>query len=158
MKSICLRGEIHLLAFLFAYLLCVNWEIFRLSLLKSVLSFLTNQAVQFISCGIGCSCFSGNFLLSFLLWYDFKILIKSRGGGTFLCLVSSVNVQQKELFYLKAKYLVFHFLDLDGTILNLIWPKKFNKNRLNFHCFIQFSLFYALHDFWILVQIYKSII
>ena len=54
-----------------------------MSSLKSVLLFLTNQAAQFISCGIGCSNFSGNFLLSFLLWYDFKILAKWRGGGTF---------------------------------------------------------------------------
>ena len=34
-------------------------------------------------------------LLSFLLWYDFKILVKSRGGGTFWCLALSGNVQQK---------------------------------------------------------------
>ena len=36
--------------------------------------------------------FCGNFLLSFLLWYHFKILVKSRGGDTFLSLPSSVNV------------------------------------------------------------------
>ena len=29
------------------------------------------------------------------LWYDFKILVKSREGGTFLSLASSVNVWQK---------------------------------------------------------------
>ena len=29
------------------------------------------------------------------LWYDFKILVKSRGGGTFLCLALSVNVRQQ---------------------------------------------------------------
>ena len=60
-------------------------------LLKSVLPFLTNQAVRFTSCGIGRCYFSGNFLLSFLLWYDFKILVKSRGGGTFLSLAPSVS-------------------------------------------------------------------
>ena len=53
---------------------------------------MTNQAAQFISRGIGRSYFSGNFLLSFLLWYDFKILVKSRGGGTFLSIASFVNV------------------------------------------------------------------
>ena len=68
---------------------------FRVSLLKIVLSFFTNQAVQFISRGIGRSYFPGNFLLSFLLWYDFKILVKSKGGGIFLCLGLSINVQQK---------------------------------------------------------------
>ena len=47
---------------------------FCMSLLKSVLPF--NQAAWFISHGIGCSYFSRNFLVSFLLWYDFKILVK----------------------------------------------------------------------------------
>ena len=37
------------------------------------------------------SYFSGNFLLSFLLWYDTKILVKLRGGGTLLSLALSVN-------------------------------------------------------------------
>ena len=52
-----------------------------MSLMKSVLPFLTNQTRQFSSGGIACSYFFGNFLLSSLLWYDFKILVKSRGGG-----------------------------------------------------------------------------
>ena len=48
------------------------------------------------------------------------ILLKSRGGGTFLCLVLSVNIRQKKFFLkLKTEYPVC-FLDLDGTILNLI--------------------------------------
>ena len=129
-----------------------------MSLLKSVLPFLTNQAARFISCGIGRSYFSGNFFLSFLLWYDFKILVKSRGGGTFLSLASSVNVWQKQFFFqLKAEYLAFHFLDLSETILNLM-QVKINKNRQNFHRFLKFSLFYPLYDFRILVQIYQSII
>ena len=69
------------------------------------------------------SYFSGNFLLSFLLWYDFKILVKSRGGGTFLSLASSVLFGRSIFFFFfqfKAKYPVFHFLNLDRTILNLI--------------------------------------
>ena len=68
---------------------------FSVSLLKTVLPFLTNQAAQFISHGIGCSYFSQNLLLSFLLWYDFIIQVKSRGGKTFLCLALSVNIWQK---------------------------------------------------------------
>ena len=39
--------------------------------------------------------FLWGFSSSFLLWYDFKILVKSRGGGTFLSLALSVNVWQK---------------------------------------------------------------
>ena len=67
------------------------------------------------------SYFWGDFPLSFLLLYDFMILLKSRGGGTFLCLVLSVNIRQKKFFLkLKTEYPVFCFLDLDGTILNLI--------------------------------------
>ena len=54
-----------------------------------------HQAARFTSRGISRFYFSVNFLLSFLLWYDFKILVKSRGGGTFLSLASSVNVWQK---------------------------------------------------------------
>ena len=56
-----------------------------------------DQSSCTISHGIGCSYFSGNFLLSFLLWYDFKILVKSSGGGTFLSL-AFVNVWQKYFF------------------------------------------------------------
>ena len=92
MKSFCLREEIHLLARLLVCLLHVNWDIFHVSLLKSILLFLTNQAMQFISRGIGRCYFSGNFILTFFLWYDFKILVKSMGEGTFLCLASPVNV------------------------------------------------------------------
>ena len=54
--------------------------------------FLTNQSARFISCGIGHSYFLGNFQPSILLWYDFKIDVKSRRGGTFLCQALSVNI------------------------------------------------------------------
>ena len=47
MKSICVKGEIHLFACLLALLPCVRQEIFSMSLLRSVLPFLTNQAAQF---------------------------------------------------------------------------------------------------------------
>ena len=40
--------------------------------IESVLPFLTNQVVGFISRCFGCSYSSGNFFLSFLLWYDFN--------------------------------------------------------------------------------------
>ena len=148
MKSICLTGEIHLLACLLTSSPCVSQEIFRVSLLKSILLFLTNQAALFISRDIGRSYFSGNFLLSFLLWYDFKILVKSRGGATFLSLALPLK---KFFFQLKANY----FLDLDGTILNLVQP-KINKDRRNFHRFLKFLIFHLLYDFGILVQIYQS--
>ena len=66
-------------------------NIFCASLLKTVLAFF--QAAQFILCDIGHPYFSQNLLLSFLLWYDFKIQFKSRGGGTFLYLASSVKIR-----------------------------------------------------------------
>ena len=61
------------------------------------------------------------------------------------------------IFHLKTKYLTFHFLDLDGTILNVILP-KINEKRQNFHRFLKSALFYPLYDFRILIQIYQSII
>ena len=107
-----------------------------MSLLKSVLLFLTNQTAQFISHGISRCYFHGNFLLSFLLWYDFKILVKSRGGGTFLCLASSVNVRPNYFFFhLRAKYPVFIFL---------IWMEQFwfsRKLTKNIKIFIVFKSF-----------------
>ena len=106
-----------------------------------VLLFLTNQAAWFISRGIGGSYFSRNFVLSFILWYDLKILVKSRGGGTFLCLGLSVNVWQKYFFSI-------WILNVQSFIF-LIWMEQFriwfswklSKNIeifivfYNFHCF-----------------------
>ena len=60
--------------------------------------FLTNQSARFISCGIGRSYFLGNFQLSILLWFDFKIHFKSRRGDTFLCQAFSVNIRQRCFF------------------------------------------------------------
>ena len=68
---------------LVAWSLRVNQNFFRVSLLQSFFS-VFDQSSGFISRGIGRSYFPGNFLLSLLLLYDFKILFKSRGGGTFL--------------------------------------------------------------------------
>ena len=78
----------------------------------------------------------------FLSWYDFRILVKSRRGGAFLCLLTFDRIN---FFQLKAKYPVFHSLDLEGTILNLIQP-KINRKHQNFHCFLKFSIFYSLYS------------
>ena len=78
---------------------------------------LTNQAARFISRGIGRSYFSRNFLLWFLTWYYFRILVKPRRGGTFLCLASSVNVLQKFFFFIWR-------LNIPAFIF-LIWTKQF---------------------------------
>ena len=50
----------------------------------------------------------------------FQCLVFTSLSYAFLSLASSVNVWQKKFFQLKAKYPIFHFLDLDGKILNLI--------------------------------------
>ena len=120
-----------------------------MSLLKSFLLFLTNQAAWFISRGIGCSYFSRNFILSFVLWYDLKILVKSRGGGTFSCLALSVNVWQKYFFFFFIWINVLSFIFLIRMEQFWIWFSwKLTKNIeifivfYNFHCFFQFSLFY----------------
>ena len=122
---------------------------------QNVVQVLTNQAGWFISYGISCSYFSRNLILSFLLWHDFKVLVKSRGGGTFLCLASSVNFQ-KNFFWLKAKCPVFYFLDLDGEILNLIYL-KIRRNGQNF-VFESFFFLNSMDNFEIKVQIYQPII
>ena len=57
-------------------------------------------------------------IIPFMVWLQDSTQIK--GGGTFLCLATSVNIWQKYFFWLKTKYPTFHFLDLGGTILNLI--------------------------------------
>ena len=62
-----LSGGRNPLACLPGHLLVSCQEIFHVSLLKSVLPFLTNQAARFISHGIGRSYFSRSFLLSFFL-------------------------------------------------------------------------------------------
>ena len=132
---------------------CQLWNFLREFSEKSFAA-LTNQAARFISRGIGRSYFSRNFLLWFLTWYFFRILVKPKRWGTFLCLTSSVNVQQKYFcFHLKAKYPAFHFLDLDEANC-----RKLTKKRRNFHRLLKFSLFYPLYDFPIFVQIYQSII
>ena len=98
----------------------------------------------------------------YLTWYRpllfFQDFSSIRRGGTFLSLESSVNVWQKYCFFqLKAECLVFYFLDLSKTILNLMLV-KINKNPQNFHCFVKLLLFYPLYNFRISVQTYQSII
>ena len=76
---------------LLACLCCVNQKIFCMSLLKTVLPFLTNQAAQFISCGIGRSYFSQ---IYFYHWfYGMISRFKSNSGEGvhfYLCLALSL--------------------------------------------------------------------
>ena len=142
---------------LFASSFRVNWEIFRVSVLKTVLPFLTNQAGWFISRGIGRSYVSRNLLLSFLLWYDFKIQVKSRGGDTFLCLAFFINVWKKHFFNWKLNIPSFIFLICPEQFW--IWFSwKLLKERQTFCFFLKLFLRYPMYDFRILVQIYQSII
>ena len=95
-------------------------------------------------------------IILFMVWLQDSSQIKGRGYifmSSIVCWCSAEVI----FFQLKAEYLVFHFLDLDGTILNL-FKLKINKKCQNFHRFIKFSLFYPLYDIWILIQIYQSII
>ena len=92
-----------------------------------MLPFLTNQVTQFISCGdIGCFYFSGNtLLLPFLLpaWFQDSSQIKAREGSTFSCLSIACLLlrfsRARSIFFIKCP--VFHFLDLVGRILNLVF-------------------------------------
>ena len=81
-------------------------------------------------------------IILFMAWLQDSSQIKGMGYifmSSIVCWCSAEVI----FFQLKAEYLVFHFLDLDGTILNLIKPKI--KKCWNFHRFIKFSLFYPLY-------------
>ena len=68
---------------------------------KSFAIFDQSSCMIYLTC-ISPSYFSGNFLLPFPLWYYFKILVKSRGGGTFFSLASPVSVWQKFFFSIES--------------------------------------------------------
>ena len=71
--------------------------------------------------------------IPFLLFL-FKTLVKSRQRSTFSCL-NVVCQQSAEVFFLlKVKCPVFHFMDLDCRVLNLIYLKIRRKGK-NLHCF-----------------------
>ena len=73
--------------------------------------------------------FSGNFLLSFLLRYDFKILLKSRGGGTFLCLALTFGRSFFFFFFFNWKLNIPSFIFLICTEQCWIWfSQKLTKN------------------------------
>ena len=115
-----------------------------MSLLETVLPFLNNQAASFISCGIGRSYFCENFSLSFILWYDLKILLKSRERRTFLCLASSVNVRQK--FFFNWKLYIPSFILLIWTEKILIWFSR--KLTKSIEISIVFKFFLILTTLW----------
>ena len=131
MKSICLRREIHLLAWLLAYsparLLTtkkvskwVYWKVFchfgpiKLRDLSRVVSVAPIFPRIFF-----CHSIYG-MALRFLS-------IQGEGVHFYVCERSAGEI----FFQLKAKYPVFHFGDLDGTILNLISRKLTNNVKIS---------------------------
>ena len=100
--------------------------------------------------------FCGNFLLSFLLWYHFKILVKSRGGDTFLSLPSSVNVWQKQFFF-SWKLNIPSFIFLIWTEQFWIWfsPKltKTVEISINFKSFCYFTPCISVESLYIFVYL-----
>ena len=58
-------------------------------------------------------------IIPFMIWLKDSSQIKGR-GYTFKSSIISKRLTEVIFFQLKAKYPAFHFLDLDGTILNLI--------------------------------------
>ena len=96
-----------------------NNEIFCVSLLKSILLFLTNQAVRCNSCGICHSYFPRNlFLIPFMAWIQYSI---QQPPWTFSGSLFFFNWKLSNQSY---------FLDLDRGILNLIYLKirRYNQN------------------------------
>ena len=107
---------------------------------------LSYQAARFISRGIGRSYFSRNFLLWFLTWYYFRILVKPRRGGTFLCLASSVNVLQKHFFFI-WRLNIPPFIFLTCTKQFWIWFCRKLKKTSKFSSLIK--VFLILPPVWL---------
>ena len=87
-------------------------------------SWLVNIPVQSISHGTDCSYYSRDLVLPFLLWH---------------------------IFLMKANGPIFHFLALDGKILNESDLSGIIRKVQNLHC-VSFSFFNLLHS-KIMVQI-----
>ena len=73
-------------------------------------------------------------IIPFMVRLQDSSQIKGR-GYIFKSSIVCKRLTEIIFFQLKAEYLVFHFLDLDRTILDLI-QVKINKNRRNFHIFL----------------------
>ena len=99
-----------------------------------------------MSRGIGRSYFSRNFLLWFLTWYYFRILVKPRRGGTFLCLASSVNVLQKHFFFI-WRLNIPPFIFLTCTKQFWIWFCRKLKKTSKFSSLIK--VFLILPPVWL---------
>ena len=83
-----------------------------MSLLKSVLLFLTNQVIWFISCGIFCSNFFQEFtsIIPFMAWFQDSCQIKGRQGSAIdISLVCLTNVLIFSLWFFKVVK-IFHVL------------------------------------------------
>ena len=105
---------------------------------ERVLLVLTHHTTWFISLGWNSLLlFFQEFvsIIPFMAW--FEILTNSREGVTFSSLSLTVIIKQTYLF-LKNLNVQFHFVDLDETVLNLIW-KLANKTKMCNWCF-QFFL------------------
>ena len=111
--------RIHLLAHLLVWYL---WRKFPHELTEKCLVIFDQSPNFCSSCGKECFYFSGNLLLRFLLWHDLKIEVKSRGTREYI-FMSTVTYQQiAEVFFsVKSKCPIFHCLELDGRVLNLIY-------------------------------------
>ena len=76
------------------------------------------------------------FIIPFKAW--FEIITSSKEVGTFSSLLLPVIIKQTYLFVFKSECPVFHFVNLDGTILNLI-QKFANKTKM---CHWYFRFFF----------------
>ena len=128
MKCICLRGEIHLLACLFA-----------LFQLRNFLHEFTEKTF---------AVFDQSSHAIYLTWYWLLLFFQE---------FSSVTHFMVWLFF-NWKLNILSFIFFIWTEQFFIWSSRKLTKRRNFHCFKKLSLFYPLYDFKILVQIYQSII
>ena len=90
-----------------------------------------------ISHDIACSYFLENLLVSFFLWYDFKVLVELKGEGTFLPSIFMSVKHSAELIFLKWKLNILSFIFLIWMEQFWIW---FSWKLTNFCCFLNFLL------------------
>ena len=87
-------------------------------------------------------------LLSFLSWYEFKIQIKSRGRGTFLCLVYCLLTFGRSCFFLNWKLNVPCFIFLICRKQFWIWfSQKLTKTS---KFLLSFKVILILPPVWLL--------
>ena len=126
MKSVCLRGEIHLLTRLLASCQLRNFP--REFTEKCFAVFDQSSHAIYLAWYWPLLFFWEFFsIIPFMVWLQDSSQIKGR-GYIFMSSIVCWRLAEVIFFQLKAKYPAFHFLDLDGTILPPVWHSNLGSD------------------------------